>query len=125
MFNSILFPLDRSQEANQAIAIVVELVNKYSAKLLILSVLEPDDDATTLLQLLSEAKDTFTKVGITAETRLEQGNPAFTICDVADEIAADLIIMGSRGMSVSEEHPDGSISQKVVNLSPCPVLVVP
>jgi nucleotide-binding universal stress UspA family protein len=33
--------------------------------------------------------------------------------------------MGSRGVSLAEDHPDDSVSQKVINLSPCPVLVVP
>ena len=52
-----------------------------------------------------------------------EGVPAFTICDVADEVEADLIIMGCRGLGLTEENE--SVTSKVINLSPCAVLVVP
>lgn len=125
MFNTILFPIDQSIEARQASDVVVEMVKKYQARLVVLSVIEPEGDATEITALLEEARDSFGAAGITAETRSAQGKPAFVICDIADEIGAGLIIMGSRGMSLAEEHPDGSVSQKVINLSPCPVMVVP
>ncbi len=130
MFNTILFPIDyrHSLEAIQAIDVVVEVVNKYQAKLIVLSVVEPEQaqsDHPTIEELLKKVQANLGQTGITASTRIAEGKPAFVICDIADELAADLIIMGSRGMSLAEEHPDGSVSQKVVNLSPCPVLVVP
>ena len=53
------------------------------------------------------------------------GQPAFCICDVADELNADLIMMGCRGIGLSSEHSDESVSNRVINLSPCPVMVIP
>jgi nucleotide-binding universal stress UspA family protein len=135
MFKTILFPVNQSQEARQAFDTVVEMVNKYQAKLFVMSVVETDasesdssGDASHRAEtetLLAEITEALSKMGIPVETKIGKGKPAFVICDIADDISADLIIMGSRGMSLAEEHPDGSVSQKVINLSPCPVLVVP
>ncbi len=129
MFNTILFPVDQTREARQAADVVIEVVKKYQARLIVLSVVEPDQEISAATEaakdLLNKVQTTLKEVGINAELKIAQGKPAFTICDVADEIGADLIVMGSRGMSLAEDHPEGSVSQRVINLSPCPVLVVP
>jgi nucleotide-binding universal stress UspA family protein len=129
MFKTVLFPLNRSQETRQAVAVAIDLIQKYQAKLYILSVTETDatdSDRESSQELIKEVQTYFSEVGISVETKIAEGKAAFVICDFADEINADLIVMGSRGMSLTEEHPDGSsVSQKVINLSPCPVLVVP
>ena len=129
MFKTVLFPLNRSQETRQAVAVAIDLVQKYQAELYVLSVTEPDateSDRASSQDLIKEVEAYFDQVGISVKTKLAEGKAAFVICDFADEINADLIVMGSRGMSLTEEHPDGnSVSQKVINLSPCPVLVVP
>ncbi|PZO43469.1 MAG: universal stress protein [Pseudanabaena frigida] len=129
MFKTVLFPLNRSQETRQAVAVAIDLVQKYQAELYVLSVTEhdaTDSDRESSQELIKEVQSYFNEVGISIKTKIAEGKAAFVICDFADEINADLIVMGSRGMSLTEEHPDGSsVSQKVINLSPCPVLVVP
>lgn len=129
MFNTVLFPLNRSQETRQAVTIAIDLVQKYQAKLYAISVVESeanDSDRSSAQTLIAEVESYFTEAGISINTKILEGKAAFAICDFADEINADLIVMGSRGMSLVEEHPESdSVSQKVINLSPCPVLVVP
>ncbi len=125
MFKTILFPLNRSQETRQAVDVAISLVQKYQATLYVLSVTEPDGDRQSSEALITEMQDHFAAVSISIKTKIAEGKAAFVICDYADEINADLIVMGSRGMSLAEEHPDDSVSQKVINLSPCAVLVVP
>ncbi|MBD2189079.1 universal stress protein [Pseudanabaena mucicola] len=125
MFKTVLFPLNRSQETRQAVDIAIELIQKYQADLYVLSVAEADSDRQPSQDLIQEVQSYFSEAGIAVKTKVAEGKAAFVICDFADEINADLIIMGSRGVSLSEEHPDDSVSQKVINLSPCPVLVVP
>jgi nucleotide-binding universal stress UspA family protein len=134
MFNKILFPLDRSREAQEAIAVAIDLVQKYQSKLTLLSVIEtPDLDAEVLDdpamqspdeidRLLHSAQAIFAERGISADILQREGKPAFTICDVADELNVNLIVMGSRG---DLEHPADSVASRVINLSPCPVLIVP
>ena len=44
---------------------------------------------------------------------------------MADEIGADLIVMGCRGLGLTNEGATESVTARVINLSPCPVLIVP
>lgn len=138
MFKIVLFPIDGSQETREATDAVVNIVQKYGSSLVLLSVVEeqiasadeptvPDMMASpeAIAQLLQKAQELFRERGIEAQALERQGKPAFTICDVADEIDADLIIMGCRGMGLTEEGLADSVTYRVINLSPCPVLIVP
>jgi nucleotide-binding universal stress UspA family protein len=137
MFNKILFPLDRSREAQEAIAVAIDLVQKYQSKLILLSVVESPDLAAEVSddpvmqspeaidQLLHSAQAMFAKRGIQADILQRQGKPAFTICDVADELNVNLIVMGSRGIGLDVEHTAESVASRVINLAPCPVLIIP
>jgi nucleotide-binding universal stress UspA family protein len=76
-------------------------------------------------KLLQGAKTFFTQEGIEAEIIEREGIPSFTICDVADELNANLIVMGCRGLGLTEEGATESVANRTINLSPCPVLIVP
>ncbi|MFZ4641339.1 MAG: universal stress protein [Nodosilinea sp.] len=133
MFKTVLFPIDMSSEAQQAAPKVVELVNFHHSRLVLLSVVEPQEagqasnqsSPEAVARLLGKAKELFASQGIEAEAIERQGQPAFVICDVADEIGADLIVMGCRGVGLIEEIQTESVTTRVINLSPCPVLIVP
>ncbi|MEH1913144.1 universal stress protein [Nostoc sp.] len=136
MFKTVLFPIDQSRETREAADVVTNVVKKYSSRLVLLSVVEePPPDAPSaddpmvspevVAKLLENAQSLFSGQGIQSETLERRGKPAFTICDVADEIGADLIIMGCRGLGLTEEGADDSVTTRVINLSPCPVLIVP
>lgn len=133
MFKTVLFPIDQSRDSQEAAETVAKLVKYCGSRLIILSVQEAPTEGVTsdalsaqvIDQLLDNAKSTFANWGIQAETMHKEGKPAFTICDIADEINADLIVMGCRGIGLTEEGATESVSNRVINLSPCPVLVVP
>ncbi|MDG2991407.1 universal stress protein [Candidatus Synechococcus calcipolaris G9] len=129
MFKTILFPIDRSRDTQEAVQTVVELVRLCQSKLILLSVqndqIADPDLAAAIASFLEEAKTAFSAQGIIAETLLRQGKPAFVICDVADELQIDLIVMGCRGTGLTQEGINESVSNRVINLSSCPVLVVP
>lgn len=139
MFKTVLFPVNQSREAREAAEVVANVVQKYGCRLFLLSVIEethPEAAAPTVenetmispeavAELLKNAQALFTQQGIESETITREGMPAFTICDVADEIGADLIIMGCRGLGLTEDGAAESVTTRVINLSPCPVLIVP
>lgn len=135
MFKTVLFPIDQSRETQEAADAVINIVQTYKSRLILLSVVEePATDAPSadpmqseqaVAKLLANGKAAFEQQGIQAETIERQGKPAFTICDVADEVGANLIIMGCRGLGLTDEGSTDSVTSRVINLSPCPVLIVP
>ncbi|WP_299406017.1 universal stress protein [Acaryochloris sp. IP29b_bin.148] len=132
MFKTILFPIDQSRASQDAAEKVAEVVKFCNGKLVILSVEAEAEaaegnmpDGQAIDQLLQNAKIAFSDWGIAAETMKQKGRPAFCICDFADEINADLIVMGCRGVGLTEEGAAESVSNRVINLAPCPVMVIP
>jgi len=137
MFKTVLFPIDQSREAQEAAATVLNIVKTYNSHLVLLSVVEKETTEQTtsktdvmsskeaVAQLLQKAQVLFAQEGIEAEVIEREGLPSFMICDVADEINANLIVMGCRGLGLTEEGVTESVTNRVINLSPCPVLVVP
>ncbi len=138
MFKTVLFPIDQSRESREAAGTVADIVKTYGSKLVLLSVVEePPPEAAprvgdeamsspaAIAELLEEAQTFFSQLDIQTEAVERQGQPAFVICDVADELNADLIVMGCRGLGLTEEGAAESVTYRVINLSPCPVLIVP
>jgi nucleotide-binding universal stress UspA family protein len=65
------------------------------------------------------------EVGVEDATpRVEIGDPGPVICVVAEEIGADLVVVGSHGRGFLKQLMLGSVSEHVVRHAPCPVLVV-
>lgn len=58
------------------------------------------------------------------ETLKRQGDPKAVVCEVAEEIDADLIIMGSRGLKRLESILENSVSQYVFQLANRPMLLI-
>ena len=102
-----------------------QLARQLGSRLVVLSVVEPgEDDPVAVAELLQQARSRFHEQGVACEVIEREGKPAFVICDVADEINADVIVMGTRGLSrEADEAP--STASRVIQLAPCPVLVVP
>ena len=62
--------------------------------------------------------------GTVAGTHLRMGEVALEIVALAEELRADLIVMGSRGLGGVRRALMGSVSDSVVRHAHCPVLVV-
>jgi nucleotide-binding universal stress UspA family protein len=62
--------------------------------------------------------------GTVAGTHLRMGQVALEIVALAEELGADLIVMGSRGLGGLRRALMGSVSDSVVRHAHCPVLVV-
>jgi nucleotide-binding universal stress UspA family protein len=71
---------------------------------------------------LDDAEALLARHGLDASTRLVTGDPAHALIEAAAE--ADLLVVGSRGLSRLHSLVLGSVSSKVVAGAPCDVLVV-
>jgi nucleotide-binding universal stress UspA family protein len=57
------------------------------------------------------------------ETRLVEGSPGIAICELAKEMSADAVVIGSHGHSGVRRALLGSVADYVVRHAPCPVVV--
>jgi nucleotide-binding universal stress UspA family protein len=126
MFETVLFPIDNSRQASETAAVALKLAQSHGSRLVILSVVEAEgamQDPEAVAALLTQARDRFEQAGLNCEVIEREGKPAFVIGDVADEINADVIVMGTRGVALEDDSQ--STAARVIQLAPCPVLVVP
>ena len=135
MYKTLLLAIDSSPSAKKVLQSALDMAQLCGSKVVVLSVVETEEHSDpahpeqtskdAVANLLSQSKTVFEQRGFTAETVEREGNPAFIICDVADDVSADLVVMGCRGTGLIEDGCEESVSNRVINLSPCPVLVVP
>jgi nucleotide-binding universal stress UspA family protein len=79
---------------------------------------EAGEDATDI------ASQTKAELGLDrAETRVLQGDPATAICQLASELDAAAVVIGSRGHGGLKRAVLGSVSDHVVRNAPCSVIV--
>ena len=64
------------------------------------------------------------RAGVKAESRKRPGDPAEALIEVAEEVGADLIVVGNRGMSSVKRFMLGSVPNKVSHHCPCSLLIV-
>ena len=135
MYKTLLLSIDSCAIAIKVLLTALDIAQLCGSMVVILSVVETEElgdpahpeqmSQEAVASLLSQAKTVFEQRSFSAETVEREGNPAFIICDVADEVGADLVVMGCRGTGLIEDGCEESVSNRVINLAPCPVLVVP
>jgi nucleotide-binding universal stress UspA family protein len=145
MFKKILVAVDGSEHAKQALKYAVESAEKWSAELLILTVVPPispliyssEFSATYLPELednlfeshkriLRESEEIVNEKHLDrkVKTQLKKGRPSKIIVKTAREEDVDLIVMGSRGLGGISGSILGSTSQAVVHSCTKPILIV-
>ena len=127
MFKTILLPIDQSREAIETANKAIELAKNHKSNIIMLSVIQPEraemNNFEVVTSLLHKARTKIEEEGIHCDVLEKGGKPAFVICDVADELNVDLIVMGTRGLNLEEDQE--STAARVIQLAPCPVMVVP
>jgi nucleotide-binding universal stress UspA family protein len=82
---------------------------------------DPRNDARSVVE---EAADKVRAEGVEVDVYVWPGDPASAIIDVATTAKADLIVVGSRGMSGAARFLLGSVPNKVSHHAPCNVMIV-
>jgi nucleotide-binding universal stress UspA family protein len=81
----------------------------------------PDED---FMWSIRQTVESLRAAGLNARRLVVAGRPANMIVDVATDLRAELVIVGSRGRGRVRSMLLGSVSAEVVDHAPCPVLVV-
>ncbi len=139
VFRKILCPIDFGPHSLAALEMGLNLARQNDATLYLLSVVPivPDTGLMTPvavepspgLEDISRAhlnKLARETVGAIApyETIVVVGDPGTRVLDVAAEVGADLIVMGTHGRTGVKRLVLGSVAERVVRESPVPVLTV-
>ena len=144
MSQKILVPLDGSELAEQALEPALKLAEKGHGTLLLLSVpylkhlfvhevagyglLWPEQSMTHTHQELSAYLQGLQEKHAPANpnwlTQIVEGDEASVIVDTAVSQNVDLIVMSTHGRSGLSHWYFGSVTEKVLQSAPCPVLVL-
>ena len=133
----VLIPVDGSDSSKNAAKYAAHLVNARNPKLYLLNVWEPvnmtiggevaeklrEEEQAKSMALLEEYKKLLEPCGLEVELIARSGRPDYAILNVQDELDCDLIVIGSRGLSVLENVIMGSVVTRVLEGATCPVLV--
>ena len=130
MLNKILYADSGAENARDMLKILLELPATKNAQVSILRVISPKtSQESTEAQEQAEARidELVDKLGTNcdeASCRVEEGEPKTTVLKVAQEVDADLIVMGSRGMGKLQSILSNSVSQYVFQLTDRSMLLV-
>ncbi|MDZ8023173.1 MAG: universal stress protein [Nostoc sp. SerVER01] len=131
MIEKILLAVSGLGHAEEMLKTLKEIPSIQSAKVTVLHVVPAQSTAATMTakwedggKILANAIQTLNLDPSQVSSILRQGDPKDVVCQVADEIDADLIIMGSRGLKRLQSILSNSVSQYVFQLSSRPMLLV-
>ena len=132
----ILVPFDFSDDSVQAVEVALQILDRH-ADVHILHVVEPlpandpfvtweaDGDAKRKEAARKNVQDKLAHLGKDEfHIDIGMGSPANVIVKLAEEIDIGLIIIPSHGLTGLSRLMMGSVSERVVRLAHCPVLVL-
>jgi nucleotide-binding universal stress UspA family protein len=147
MIKKILVAIDGSKHADQSLDYAIDLAKRYSAKITVLTVINSPPNyllnkgevftpvstqelskkienyhKKILKKALEKVKKTSKKTVISQ--KLLTGRPADKIIETAKEENFDLIVIGSRGLGGIKQFLLGSVSDRVADEAPIPVLII-
>jgi nucleotide-binding universal stress UspA family protein len=139
----ILVPIDFSEHSDRALELAIGLAKTLGAELHLLhcyqlfptgaaaasyDVMIPESYERAIRESatasLSRWREKASAQGILAEKHIRADIPANGIVALAEELPADLIVMGTRGLTGFQHVLLGSVAERTVRLAPCPVMTV-
>jgi nucleotide-binding universal stress UspA family protein len=140
-FRTILIPIDFSEHASAALGQAVDLARAFEATLHLLHVYQRPVELLSPYEAplppsfseevregarrrLDEQLAEVRGAGLPSEAHLVEGIPSEAIVAKARELSADLIVIGTRGLTGLKHVLLGSVAERVIRTAPCPVLAV-
>lgn len=138
MFKTILVALDTSDLAKQVMTAVDRLKLAPDARIILSHVISPAESGFgvsadrpspnpqigTYRSIEQHLKQFQVNLRCNSEIEIVTGDPVEEILRLANIYSADLIVLGSRGLTGVRRVVQGSVSSAVVADAPCSVLVV-
>ena len=140
-FETILVPVDFSDHSKEALDTAIQIAHLFGSTIHLLhcyhiqtagispyGIVLPSgyyaDIRAAAERHLNDWYEMVSNEGIQSESILSVDSPSIAINLAVEEVEADLIVMGTRGLSGLKHAVLGSVAERVVRLAPCPVLTV-
>ena len=135
MISTIAVGTDGSATASDAVRMAADLARRLDAKLVLLSAFKDSgkvaqgdsvelqwasSNSARVREILNRAEAELRQKGIDCEARVDEGDPADVLVQLATECEADLLVIGNKGM---QRRVLGSVPNSVAHKAPCSVLV--
>jgi nucleotide-binding universal stress UspA family protein len=138
MFGKILHANDGSAPAFHALGLALAIARQNNSELHMVSIEEIDympefieevrqqtgTAARRFHGVIQRARKLAEDSHVNLHTHVRPGHPVRDVVQLAAEIKADLLVIGATGHSALYERMIGSRADRIVQLAPCPVLVV-
>lgn len=143
-YQTILVPYDFSEHSKKALETALDLARRFDANLHVLHVVTPPivayptmgtaaaPPSSLLMDLRESAERSLSDVvagienppGAVKAHISAGGATAETIRETAEQLGADLIVMGTHGRTGMARVFLGSVAERTLRLAPCPILMV-
>ncbi|MHB8158223.1 MAG: universal stress protein [Desulfocucumaceae bacterium] len=124
-FDRILVAHDGSPHGQAAFQEALALARRRGSKIFAVSVATEEGEIPRAKEILHQMLAAANQAGLSLQGSVPQGQPADDgIIQVAIKNEVDLIIVGSHGRTGLRRLLMGSVTERVIGQSPCPVLVV-
>ncbi len=132
MFQQILLAVDGSGRSREMLNMLLALPSIQSSQINVLHVIPNSTNSEGITEyrlagekiIEREIKSLRLSSGNSTVSLLKEGEPKDVVCKVAEDLKANLLIMGSRGMGRLQAILANSVSQYVFQLSDVPMLLI-
>jgi nucleotide-binding universal stress UspA family protein len=138
MFSKILHANDGSDHAFKALALALDIARQNKSELHMISVEEIDympefieevrqetgTAARRFHTVLQRARAMAEQHDVKLQTHIVAGHPVRDVVQLAASLKVELLVIGATGHSALYERMIGSRADRIVQIAPCPVLVV-
>jgi nucleotide-binding universal stress UspA family protein len=134
VFNTIVYATDGSHASDRGLPFAMALAQGGGRALVVVHVEEvlqgerPMHAEKPIEAKIRRQVDEARDAGLDATLKLVTGVPwgaAHSIMEVARDVAADMIVVGTRGHTPIVGLITGSVTQRLLHIAPCTVLAVP
>jgi nucleotide-binding universal stress UspA family protein len=143
LYEKILVAIDGSEQSLKALSHAIELAKFHESEITVVSVVESlklpfgaeyrlwaneshQELIRTTLENINREISTIkqTEPSLLIDAEIIEGDPASSILKIAEGDIYNIIIMGKQGTGVIQQLVMGTVTQKVVNQSKIPVIVI-
>jgi nucleotide-binding universal stress UspA family protein len=139
----VVVAVDGSEASNHAARVGVSLAEHRGGKVTLVTVVRPPEGwwgvggappspeamsvaiARARIEVLDPLAEEFADAECSVDLIEEIGDPASVLLRIAENVGADVLVVGRRGSSLVERLMLGSVADRLAHEATCPVLIVP